>query len=288
MMIRLAIFIGVFFLGTVYAAEPLRGPEASFMWWRENLKIAAAEASHTETDNYKAVSQRTLSVDIPVPIALWVAMPFFTIRYADRNSSTGFVSDQRYGIGMLHHAAEGDPAWRLDFSRIGTLRGKAATRSRLILNLVKPFPRLRLRPSDTTFSWIAINALSMPGKKPLWIPEIAWSRKGSDGLIVDLLAPEHLYLGYRGDTAGVIAGVAQTLRNWRRSETPSAGDWEFERIAKLTLTFANNSDQVGEILVGLGALKNLDTTKTPSKNASTGIVNSTLGTELTLSWIPNP
>lgn len=285
MMIRLAIIILGFWSATLDAAEPLRGPEVTSAVWQQN---SGPEAASSQTVKNKFLThQRSLYLDIPIPLALRVAMPFLTTRYLDRNDQRGFGSDQRYGMGLLHHAAEGDPAWRLDFERLGPITARPAHHSRLIINLVKYFTSLRLRPSDTTFSWTGLNVFGKPGHKTLIVPELGWTRSGPDGLYVDLVLPKQAVLGYRGPVFAFTAGVRQDLRAIQANDVKATHQWVVERQAKLTLGAKYATVDYGEMLFSFSTLKALSQLATIEKQESPAAQSPAAGLEVSMQWVPN-
>ena len=59
-----------------YASEPLRGPEVGIQGWLEH------EDENRNTN--RVVKIRHLDADLPIPVPLWIAMPFATLRLKDR------------------------------------------------------------------------------------------------------------------------------------------------------------------------------------------------------------
>jgi hypothetical protein len=164
--------------------------------------------------------------------------------------------------------------------------------TRFIFNLAKRIPALKLRPSDQTLSWIGINAISGNEQNTLWIPEIAWSRTGPDGLTVDLLAPQRLFIGYRGPVFGVLAGAEQMLRNWSPKDSsanwPSKKHIKIERQAKLKALYSLRDPSDTEFLISASIFKHLTDSDRDSSAASAAHDTSAVGAEISLQWIPSP
>ena len=228
-----------------------------------------------------------------MPVRFFFAMPFATIRYNDLITDAEFVSDQRLGVGLIHHPAEGDPAWRLDAARVGTANEIPAVTGKFSINLVKLFPWLKLRPSDNVTSWAGVHYAHLPDdqspgplkNKSVWIPEFAWIRDSGDGLAVDIVAPRHMYLGIRGHFAAVMAGADQDIRRWAASDAASrarlspkeninhpVSSWRMERDWRLKFLVFPSDD----LRISASIARDMD----PDYNRA--------GTELSIMWIPNP
>lgn len=288
MMIRQAIIILGISSAALEAAEPLRGPEFTYAVWQQNSEPKTTVTQSGSTPKNKSLTnQRTLKLDVPVPVALWIAMPFVTARYLDRTNTHGFGSEQKYGVGFLHHAAEGDPAWRLDVERLGHIRVQPAQHVRFIVNLVKQLPSLRLRPSDTTLSWTGLNVFWKPRHKTLLVPELAWTRGGPDGLYVDLVLPKHAFLGFRGNVFEITAGLEQELRNLQDNHSDNSNDWFIERLARLTFAAKYITVDHGDLRFGVSALKGLSQLATIEAQQNERGVDYPLGVEFSLQWVPN-
>jgi hypothetical protein len=232
--------------------------------------------------------ERRLVVDVPIPVALWMTMPFFTVRYEDQMTADIFQADQRFGLGLLHHAAEGEPAWRIDLNRIGTWNHKPAIHARTLFNLVKAAPALRLRPSDTTYSWVGINVLKLPESgKTLFIPELAWSRLGTDGLAIDIIVPQHIFLGYRGRVFGVMTGVQQFYRLWQLTAGGDIDDGAFESRAKISFLYTLSTESSGSYLLTSSLLQDMESKLITASKESTSIKRQRRGAEISIQWIPN-
>ena len=270
-----------------FGAEPLKGPEFAYTGWRRNF--ARAEAVDDSKKNTRAVTtiQRRLSADIPIPLALWVVMPFASLDHEDLVVDGKYLVDQRAGIGVLHHAAEGDPAWRIEVQRLGVWTTRPTVRSRAIFNLVKHFPSLRLRPSDTTFAWLGLNSLTLTNGQTMFIPELAWTRDGPDGLSVDLNVPQHFFLGYKGPLFGLTIGIEQRLRLLQESIGRTVLDPILARQARLKLIFNLQTGNSGAFLIGASLLEELESMRISSDKKTVIPSNRSLGSELSLSWIPN-
>lgn len=288
MMIRLAIIIFGISSAALDAAEPLRGPEVTYTVWQHNSEPkVTGNQSGPKSKNKSLTHQRTLNLDIPIPVPLWIAMPFMTTRYLDRTNEKGFGSDQKYGVGLLHHAAEGDPAWRAELERLGSIPSRPAHHSRFIVNLVKYIPSLRLRPSDTTFSWTGFNVFWKPHHKTLLVPEVGWTRSGPDGLYVDLVLPKHALLGFRGNVFEITTGVEQELRQIQAVAVETSDGWFIERQARLTIGLKYLTAEHGDVLFSFSALRGLsELAKIEGQQAQTG-VDQLLGLQLAVQWVPN-
>jgi hypothetical protein len=288
MMIRLAIIIIGITSAALEAAEPLRGPEVTYAVWQQNSEPElTGHQSGLTLKNKSLTRQRTLNLDIPIPVALWIAMPFMTVRYLDRTNAQVFASEQKYGVGLLHHAAEGEPAWRLDLERVGAIQAKPAHHTRFIVNLVKFLPSLRLRPSDTTFSWTGLNVFWKAGHKALVIPEVGWTRRGPDGLYVDLIVPKHAFIGFRGSILEITTGVEQELRHIKPVAKETSDSWFIERQARLTLGAKYVTADYSELIFGFSTIKGLaHLAKLEGQQTRSG-QDYPLGFEVSMQWVPN-
>jgi hypothetical protein len=240
----------------VYAIEPLRGPEVG-QDWRRNPD------ADDEREPYGKSIERTLSADVPIPVAIGASMPFVTLRYRDHvraHLEPTFVSDQKYGLGLLHHADEGDPAWRIEAIRVGSAASTPGLWGRVILNLGKAYPWLKLDHTDDLTAWIGINAVGDDRRKALWFPEFAWIRVARDGTVIDLAAPGRFFLGLRGSVFGILAGAEQQLIRWTDShKNPAMTTWFLRRESvlkmewylrdefKLTLRLARELNQTSAV-----------------------------------------
>ena len=166
----LASGLAMSFASAAFSVEALHGPEfGETLWMMHSEQTPNDTVKHTE---------RFANIDAPIPVPIPGGMPFATLRYRD-NIGTGqrsFAADQRVGLGFLHHPAEGDPAWRAEVSRSGLWSVKGALWGRVIVNLLKPYPWLKLRPSDSMSSWFGIHGIATSKKNIRWIPEFAWIR----------------------------------------------------------------------------------------------------------------
>ena len=288
MLIRYAIIILCLFSTRLSASEPLRGPELGWTSWRNISEDTASTGANASQTSELMERERRLVVDVPIPVALWMTMPFFTVRYEDQMTADIFQADQRFGLGLLHHAAEGEPAWRIDLNRIGTWNHKPAIHARTLFNLVKAAPALRLRPSDTTYSWVGINVLKLPESgKTLFIPELAWSRLGTDGLAIDIIVPQHIFLGYRGRVFGVMTGVQQFYRLWQLTAGGDIDDGAFESRAKISFLYTLSTESSGSYLLTSSLLQDMESKLITASKESTSIKRQRRGAEISIQWIPN-
>ena len=266
--------------GTTAASEPLRGPEVGGQLWRAVSSSSDSSSTNGSESNSlskkQLVKNRFFNADIPLPVPLWIAMPFSTIRLRDRSVETtpAYFSDNKIGLGLLHHAAEGDPAWRLDVARGGPINATPSVRTRLIASLIKPFPWLRIRPSDNVYSWVGLNYVSRPDERALLIPEFAWYREGYEGLVIDLVAPKHLFFGFRNAKLGFLIGMEQDWVNWRTNDSSEKSSWTIQRLARAKLILAPDSEYVfsGSLLHDMAFTNDVDN----------------MGVEIALQWVPNP
>jgi hypothetical protein len=240
---------------TARAIEPLRGPEIG-QDWRRNPD------PNDDEELYGKSIERRADADIPVPMAIGASMPFLTVRYRDHvrpHLDPAFVSDQKFGLGLLHHAAEGDPEWRLDVARVGSMASQPAVWGRALFNIGKSFPWLKLDHSDELTSWIGLNAVADDRRKTLWFPEMAWIRVARDGTVIDLAAPGRFFLGLRGTVFGVFAGAEQQLLRWTnahksaqstrwllRRESVLKIEWYLRDEYKLTMRLARELSQTSD------------------------------------------
>lgn len=254
---------------TAFSVESLHGPELGEALWMTTSKQTPSDtAVHKE---------RFANIDIPVPLALPLGMPFATIQYRDTTGSPTrrFAADQRVGLGFLHHPGEGDPAWRVDVSRSGLWSVQGALWARLIVNLLKPYPWLKLRPSDTVNSWIGVHGIDTGHKKIRLIPEFAWISQDNRGLTIDLLAPQHLFLGYQGPIFGLVLGPEQSLRHWTTHRSDGNDDfWIVQQQLRAKASLALSPSFIF-CISGLRAI-------------SQAVTKPAVGAELSMRWIPNP
>ena len=170
------------------------------------------------------------------------------------------MSNQKFGLGFLHHAAEGDPEWRLEMARVGSAASKPALWGRMLLNIGKAYPWLKLDHSDELTSWIGFNAVGDDRRKTLWFPEFAWIRVARDGTVIDLAAPGRFFLGFRGTVFGVFAGAEQQLIRWtnaHKSDQPTRWllrresilkiEWYLRDEYKLTARLARELGQTSDV-----------------------------------------
>ena len=270
--IALALFAGglaIWFTTAAFSVESLQGPE-----FGEALWVTHSEQTPNDTVTH---TQRFANIDAPIPAPIPGAMPFATFRYHD-NIGPGrrrFLADQRIGLGFLHHAAEGDPAWRVDVSRSGLWSVRGDLWARFIVNLVKPYPWFKLRASDAVSSWVGIHGIANGKKNIRWIPEFAWIRQDNNGLILDLLAPQHVFFGFRGPILGLLIGPEQTLHRWTaRAHGENYDEWAVQQQFRAKVSVAVSPSFV----FYTSALREI------SQSAK----NPALGAEVSLQWIPNP
>lgn len=272
----------------MFGAEPLKGPEFAHTTWLQKSK--GTENSTDSVKNEKksiTIRHRRLTSDVPIPLALWVAMPFVSLNHEEFFAEGRYLVDQRTGVGLLHHAAEGDPAWRVEFYRLGTWTTKPVTRSRALFNLVKYFPAFRLRPSDTTFSWLGLNSLTLSDGKTIFIPELAWTRDGPDGLSVDLNLPQHFFLGYKGPIFGMILGVEQQPRILQETIGRNTLDCYISRRARFKLILNIQTENSGVFSLGASVLEELESMRLTTDDKLLVPNTHSLGGELSLRWTPN-
>ena len=259
----------VFISCTAYSTEPLHGPEVGDIAW--------AAKSGSTADHSGVVNERFASLDVPIPAALPIGMPFATLRYRDRTSPNNphFAVEQHLGVGLIHHPGEGDPAWRLDVDHVGLWSVEGASWTRFIVNLVKPYPWLKLSPSDTMSSWIGLHAIKSGNKPIRWIPEFAWSRQDHNGVVIDLIAPKHIFFGYRGPVFGLLLGAEQSLLRWTGADRNFRdGKWTIERQFRVKLVASPSPS----VVFCASLLQKIDL---PDDDPG-------LGVGLSAQWIPNP
>jgi hypothetical protein len=289
-MLKRVIIINILLIpAAALAVEPLQGPEIAWSAWSWQSNHKRSDQSIDDYDQSNFDRSRRLAIDAPLPIPMWVAMPFVTLRYEDRQPRFGFQSDQRYGVGLLHHAAEGDPAWRLELFRLGNWKHKPTPQFRSIFNLLKAIPGLKLRPSDSSYSWVGINVLKQPNSgKFIFIPELAWSKRGADGLTIDILIPKHLYLGYHGGHVGAFLGIQQSYRFWQLASEPQTNDGIIEKKAKMSITYDYATNEYGEFLLTTSFMALLDSIQPPNTGMSASNPDqSPRGVEFSIQWTPN-
>lgn len=247
------------------AVEPLSGPMVGARNWRTTLETSKENDLNVE---------RLFEADIPLPVRAGMMMPFATIRYLDQQSRLHhkFSQDQRFGIGFLHHSPEGDPAWRVDFTRIGRATDRPATSTRVIANLLKPFPAVKLRPSDDIRSWVGLNYLSRRTKPPVIIPEVAWHRLGSDGLLIDMIVPKHIYIGLVGELISFKFGATQDWINLQTED--KIEDWNLRRTSSMSIILSPSS----KWMITTSVLHDLKAQR-PTEN---------VGAEISVRWTPGP
>lgn len=285
---KLIIIIIYLYCCPLLAAEPLQGPEVSWSIWNNDHAGAQPNLPDNSSTQAKVTKRRTLSIDVPIPIALWQTMPFLKTEYGDQLSGNVFQAEQRLGFGLLHHAAEGEPAWRIELIRLGLWGHQPGIQGRYIFNLVKYLPMLRLRPSDMTYSWLGLNTIRLPKSGELLvIPELAWSRLGTDGLWIDLKLPQHINFGYRGRNLGLVGGVQQHYRLWQLTHRSMIDDGSFERLVKITLLITIPTNDYGHYLIGSSILETFDRFAVDKNNKSEAGRYAKRGAELSLKWVPN-
>ena len=288
MLNRYAIIILFFCSPKISASEPLRGPELGWYTWRPDSSPGADGAVAGSEKSGRLGKEHRLSVDAPIPVALWLAMPFFTMRYEDQLTTNVFKTDQRFGVGFLHHAAEGEPAWRLDMVRLGNWANKPGLHARCQFNLIKSVPTLRLRASDTAYSWLGLSALKLPNSaKTIFIPELSWSRLGTDGLAIDILAPQHIYLGYRGKSFGFMTGVQQIYRLWQPSDGRSDDDGAFQTQSKVSLLYTFETESSGSYVLTSTFLNEIASNMITTSENTPNKYGKRRGVEISIQWIPN-
>ena len=251
------------------SVEVLQGPVLGETIWTTNSEQSPKDSV--------VVKEHFANIDVPIPLALPMGMPFATIRYRDTTGFPNhrFTADQRVGLGLLHHSAEGDPAWRVDVSRSGLWAVQGTLWARAIVNLAKPYPWLKLRPSDSVYSWFGLHSISAVHKKTRWIPEFAWIRKDNSGLLLDFVAPEHLFLGYQGPVFGLVLGPEQNLHHWTTTGTTEKNDsWTIHQQLRAKASFR----PFPSLICSASALREISQT----------LDIPATGAEVSIQWIPNP
>lgn len=285
---KLVIIIIYLYSCPLAAAEPLQGPEFRWSIWNNDHPGGQPNSSGDTSTHVKVTKRRSVSIDAPIPIALWQTMPFLKTEYGDQLSDSVFQAEQRLGFGLLHHAAEGEPAWRFELIRLGLWGHQPGIQGRYIFNLVKYFPTLRLRPSDLTYSWLGLNTIRLPKSGTvLVIPELVWSRLGTDGLWIDLQLPQQINFGYRGRNLGLVVGVQQHYRLWQLTHRSMIDDGSLERLAKVTLMITIPTNDYGHYLISSSIMETLDRFAVDKNNNSDGTRYAKRGAELSLKWVPN-
>jgi hypothetical protein len=248
---------------SVNAVEPLAGPAVGARWWKERPRGASTQTESRE---------RLFDADIPVPISAVVGMPFLTVRYRDHAQIGGSetLRDERYGGGLMHHAAEGEPAWRFDMVRLGGFTHRPSTHTRIIGNLSKRYPWLKLRPSDELSSWIGLHVIHRTHQRPLMIPELSWQRIGVDGLIINVVAPRHAYVGLKSRMITFTVGAEQEWQHWHNGA--AVEQWTLQRTARLNLAWT--------------LLTQWTITTSILHDLRSETLSERLGAELTLRWNP--
>jgi hypothetical protein len=270
--IYLMIFLGGSVIGRdmAYGVEPLQGPVVGY----KTVKTVYATPNATRETETR---ERFANLDIPIPVALGSTMPFALIRHLDSISAEvphDYKSDDRVGLGLLHHAAEGEPEFRAEISRVGRTRYTAYTWSRALMNTGKFLPWLRLDSSDDLRSWLGLNYLSKWESSGLLIPEFAWQRNARDGTVIDLIAPRHLIIGLKGSVFGVFAGARQNLIRWSDQPVSAKGRaWILQRESLLKCDWYITDEFI------LNAELTRDLEKSSDTHAS--------GMGIALQWIPH-
>ncbi|MCX6126550.1 MAG: hypothetical protein NTV34_17595 [Proteobacteria bacterium] len=145
-----------------------------------------------------------LTAEAPIPVSLVIAMPYIGI---DATLSSEIDVDNtktqrqsfQIGAGMLHHASEGAPLWKLETGRMGSFEQQGLLYGKGSLNLEKLFPALRPHNSDKLEAWIGGFSVVGPFHKLIALPEIGWKWTGSEHWYLDFIGPRRLKIGYQKD-----------------------------------------------------------------------------------------
>lgn len=278
---------GIVLSFSTHAAEPLSGPVVGQTWWKvEGPNNSYSSNSSTSNTHTAIIKQRQLALDIPVPVNLAIAMPFVLLRHMDRSTTwiPRYSDSQELALGLLHHPAEGEPAWRVEASRLGAFRNSPLLKIRTIGSLSKPFPGLKLRPSDSLFSWIGFSYFSGKNYRSQLIPEIAWKRIGQDGLLIDFHVPKHFFLGFKFPKFGVTLGAEQDIKPLHLQpldptlNTPIGQNelmkFRIERFMRLQGVL----NPAETCIVNFSVIRSLQP----------GMESAPMGLEIAAQWVPNP
>lgn len=155
--------------------------------------------THYQTDSINQspatrIQTQEIDAQIPIPQKLFFAMPYLDLsgwhmstREQEGSSTPDSFQQGRLGIGLLHHADEGAPAWKIGISYgagSAKINDQAQSSSRqnrygdlrLDLNLEKWIPSLRPQLTDRVFAWIGFKVVSSLDRDmgPLMLPELGW------------------------------------------------------------------------------------------------------------------
>lgn len=158
----------------------------------------------------------TGDLEAPVPVALWIGMPYLHVRYAIikevlEADGDHHLTDLQVTVGMLHHASEGAPLWKAETGRLGSNSDRGFWMNRASLNLEKIFPKLRPHNSDKLDSWMGVFTVTGQNYKSYAVPELGWSWISTDGFLFDINAPHRIRIGYQ-DREWM--GAAAFIQDW--------------------------------------------------------------------------
>ncbi|MCX6116887.1 MAG: hypothetical protein NT027_05055 [Proteobacteria bacterium] len=169
-------------------------------------------------------------LEIPIPLAAGVAMPFVSAKQTTRQTNQ-FKRSQQFELGMLHHAAEGAPLWKasLGYWRDHNLHEAAITN--LSLNLEKLFPVLRPNNSDRLDSWIRLEGIHATSDSYLPVPELGWTWRSTQGAVFDFIFPRRIMIGYHEDEwTGLIGYQEDNFYELRDSTKKTMKNSKMKRI----------------------------------------------------------
>lgn len=202
------------------------------------------EVSHVPSNSSDRDTTQSFytNASLPVPEAWGFAMPFFRwqerdIRSIASDGEKRFASDRRLYAGLLHHPAEGAPEWKIELGRQGEFRSSGQMIGTATYNLEKPFPFLRPDNSDKLDAWIAVSSIRGNNGHIFALPELAWSwRELSSGLVIDLVAPTVVRMGYHQNRWTATFGAKQ---NWIVVREPDSSAGFYLKPERLLVVEAN-------------------------------------------------
>ena len=169
------------------------------------IKNPEIEALAEGRSSHSLVSHDTvLTTEAPIPVPLVIAMPYLGINarlHSDTDLDNTKTQRQNFqiGAGILHHASEGAPLWKLEVGRLGGFEQQGLPYSEGSFNLEKIFPALRPHNSDKLEAWIGAFSVAGPRQKLITLPELGWNWTGSEHWYIDFIAPRRLKIGYQRD-----------------------------------------------------------------------------------------
>lgn len=158
-------------------------------------------AEGSEANVTRSTLRTNADIEAPVPVALGPGMPYIhVLSYMKQTKGTddslGTQTDLQLTVGMLHHANEGAPWWKLESGRLGCLSCQGYWLNRGAFNLEKAFPVLRPNNSDKLDAWIGLSTVTGHKFKTFFLPEIGWKLTSTDHWLFEFNAPHLARVGF--------------------------------------------------------------------------------------------